>query len=237
MAFVFADKEPQFEVNTTSLINAWFEIPPKADNFHDSAKVKLPADMTVLGFLPHMHLRGKACRYEMVSADGTRENLLEIPHYDFNWQLMYRYAEPRVFTKGTTLKFTAWFDNSDKNPANPDPNATVRWGEQTYDEMLLGYIEYYVPVPKSGSSRDQNEFAQIGLPADRDEMLFMSLDENDDNKLSMDEVKKLSQNPRFKQANPLMVGIFFSSLDKDRDGSLSMNEFKNIRELFNKKKK
>jgi peroxiredoxin len=234
--FVFADKPPVNEVKTASLINAWFEIPPGASNYEDSAKFKLLSDVTVLGFLPHMHLRGKACRYEAITPDGQRETLLDIPHYDFNWQILYRYGEPRTFSKGTTLKFNAVFDNSDKNPANPDPTATVRWGEQTYDEMIVGYIEYYVPVARPEGQLSENEQSNFGLEGDREEMLFMALDANDDGKLSIDELKKLSEFPRFKQANPLMIGVFFVGLDKDHDGFLSLDEFRNIRELFKKKK-
>ena len=70
--------------------------------------------------------------------------LLEVPRYDFNWQLGYKLAEPIALPKGTKLVYTAWFDNSDKNPANPDPKKTVTWGPQTFDEMLLGYIEFHM---------------------------------------------------------------------------------------------
>lgn len=234
IGFKFADKTPEFEVKTASLVNIWFEIPPGADNYTDSAKFKLPSDATVMGYLPHMHLRGKSARYEAILPDGKQEVLLDIPRYDFNWQLLYRYTEPRTFPKGTTMKFTAGFDNSEKNPANPDPKATVRWGEQTNDEMLLGYIEYFIPVAKQGSKSDDP--FQFALSEDRDQMLFMSLDANDDGKLSSDELKAITKNPRFKQANPLIVGAFFVSLDTDKDGMLSFEEFKKIRDLLQKPK-
>ncbi|NCA10909.1 hypothetical protein EBR56_03730 [bacterium] len=98
-----------------------------------------------MGFLPHLHVRGKACRYEVVRGDGTRTTLLDIPRYDFNWQLLYRLHEPLPLRAGDTLVFTAWYDNSAGNPANPDPTKTIRWGPQTFDEMHLGYVEYFVP--------------------------------------------------------------------------------------------
>jgi hypothetical protein len=110
-----------------------------------SATEKLPFNAKIIGFLPHMHLRGKAFRYELIEPDGTKEMLLDIPRYDFNWQLLYKYAEPKGVPRGSTLKATGWFDNSSKNPANPDPSKTVRWGLQTYEEMMLGYVEFYVP--------------------------------------------------------------------------------------------
>lgn len=239
VGFVFSDKEPENEVKTASLINAWFEIPPRDGNFKDVAKLKLPTDVTVLGFLPHMHLRGKACSYEATTPDGKTETILDIPRYDFNWQLLYRYAEPRTFKAGTTLRFNAVFDNSDRNPANPDPNQAVRWGEQTYDEMIVGYVEYYVPVgSKDGklSSIDQHKQEQGGLGGNREVMIFQALDANDDGKLSLDEMKKLSENPRFKQANPLTLGVFFTALDKDGDKFLTQEEFMKFRDLVRRKK-
>lgn len=237
VGFVFADKEPENEVKTASLINAWFEIPPGAQNHKDIAKLKLPSDVTVLGFLPHMHLRGKACSYEAVTPDGKTEMILDIPRYDFNWQLLYRYAQPRTFKAGTTLRFNAVFDNSAQNPANPDPKATVRWGEQTYDEMIVGYIEYFVPVGSKEaklSSIEQHQ-QQGGLSGNRDTMIFQALDANDDGKLSLDEVKKLSDNPRFKQANPLAIGAFFTALDTNADKFLTQEEFQKLRDMLRKK--
>ena len=96
-----------------------------------------------------MHLRGKAARYEVLTDEGS-ETLLDVPRYDFNWQLLYRLAEPRTFHRGDTIRFTGWFDNSTNNPANPEPNKTVRWGQQTEDEMHLGYVEYVVPGATPG---------------------------------------------------------------------------------------
>ena len=104
----------------------------------------VPWNARVLSFFPHAHLRGKAARYEVRLPDGTKQTLLDVPHYDFNWQLNYRYAEPVAVPRGSSLTYTAWYDNSDKNPANPDPKRTVRWGQQTYDEMHLGYLEYVI---------------------------------------------------------------------------------------------
>ena len=78
---------------------------------------------------PHMHLRGKAFRYEAIYPDGAEEILLDLPKYDFNWQLSYELAEPKLLPKGTVIRCTAWFDNSASNPVNPNPNKVVRWGE------------------------------------------------------------------------------------------------------------
>lgn len=237
VGFVFADEPPEHEIKTASLVNAWFEIPPGNPDYKDVAKLKLPSDVTILGFLPHMHLRGKACSYEALTPDGKTETILDIPRYDFNWQLLYQYAEPRTFTEGTILRFNAVFDNSADNPANPDPKATVRWGEQTYDEMIVGYLEYYVPTGTKPGELSSIEQHRQGISGNRDAVIFQALDQNDDSKLSLEEVKKLTENPRFKQANPLTIGIFFNTLDKDKDNFLSQEEFLKLRELLGKRKK
>ncbi len=139
---------PEHEVHTTALRNLRFSIPPKADNHAVTAEIKAPWNAEILSFLPHMHVRGKAARYEIVRADGTRSTLLDVPRYDFNWQLNYVYKKPMSVKAGDQLIYTAWYDNSEKNPANPDPNRNVGWGEQTYDEMHLGYLEFIIPGQK-----------------------------------------------------------------------------------------
>lgn len=145
LGLLFAKEKPTHEVKVMPLVNPTFAIPPGADNHEVPAKFTLPFNAMILGFLPHMHLRGKAFRYEVTEPGGKSQVLLEVPRYDFNWQLLYKYSEPRPVPRGSTLKAIGWFDNSDKNPANPDPKKTVHWGLQTYEEMMLGYVEYYVP--------------------------------------------------------------------------------------------
>ena len=97
--------------------------------------------MRLVSLLPHMHLRGKAFRIESIDRAGRRELLLDVPRYDFNWQNIYVFAEPLAVSEGTTLKCIATFDNSENNPSNPDPTQTVRWGEQTWEEMLVAQFD------------------------------------------------------------------------------------------------
>jgi len=120
-------------------VNAGFEIPPHADNHEVISKVKFSRDMLLLNLFPHMHYRGKAYRIESVLPDGTTEILLDVPHYDFNWQLRYDLTEPKFLPKGSQLICKGYFDNSDNNPSNPDPNKAVRFGLQTFEEMQVGY--------------------------------------------------------------------------------------------------
>jgi len=130
---------------TLQLTNSSFLIPPHADNFRVEVQGTLPNDATLLNFFPHMHLRGKRFEYNIVHADGTVETLLQV-NYDFHWQLSYRLAEPRFLKAGTKLQAVAWFDNSENNPHNPDPDAMVKWGDQTRDEMMVGFFDVAVPA-------------------------------------------------------------------------------------------
>jgi hypothetical protein len=147
---IWAKEPPAHEVRVAGIVNARISIPPGAADHREEASLRLPFDATIMGFLPHLHVRGKACRYEVIRSDGGRSTVLDIPRYDFNWQLLYRLHEPLALTAGDTLVFTAWYDNSAGNPANPDPTKTVRWGPQTFDEMHLGYVEYFVPGASAG---------------------------------------------------------------------------------------
>ena len=149
LGLVFAQEPPRHTLHVTGLVNAAFNIPPGSASHEVTTHIRLPFDATLTGFMPHLHVRGKAARYEATLPDGTKKLLLDVPRYDFNWQLHYGFAEPLTLPRGTTLNFTAWYDNSANNPANPDPTKAVRWGPQTYDEMMLGYVEYFVPAQKS----------------------------------------------------------------------------------------
>jgi thiol-disulfide isomerase/thioredoxin len=149
IGFAFAKEPPKSEVHTASVANLRFSIPPGADNHKVEAQIRVPTDVQILSYLPHMHVRAKAARYEL-EAGGKTTTLLDVPKYDFNWQLNYVLKTPLDVRAGDTVHFDVWYDNSDKNPANPDPTKTVRWGSQTFDEMHLGYIEYIIPGEKPG---------------------------------------------------------------------------------------
>ena len=142
---VFAKQTPKQRVITLQLTNSSFLIPPGAENFLVSARGTLPNDCTLLSFFPHMHLRGKKFEYDIVHPDGAREPLLRV-NYHFHWQLSYKLARPLFLNAGTELEADAWYDNSAKNPHNPDPEATVRWGDQTSDEMMVGFFDVAVPA-------------------------------------------------------------------------------------------
>jgi peroxiredoxin len=142
LGLVFADpKTVRKEVTTEMVVNPKLLIPPQTADQEVEASDTMSEDTLVLTLTPHTHVRGKAFRYEAIYPDGKHEILLDVPHYDFNWQNTYVLSEPKLLPKGTRLHCIAHYDNSKSNPSNPDPDALVRWGEQTWEEMMIGYYE------------------------------------------------------------------------------------------------
>jgi peroxiredoxin len=142
VALVLADPTTvKKEVRTNMAANHKFEIPPRADDFVIESETNFKEDTLVLNLTPHTHLRGKAFKYEAFYPNGEQEVLLDVPRYDFNWQQTYFLAKPKVMPKGSRIHCIAHYDNSVKNLSNPDPNSTVRWGDQTWEEMMIGYFD------------------------------------------------------------------------------------------------
>jgi mono/diheme cytochrome c family protein len=117
-------------------------IPPYMADYTVTSELAITQDITINGFYPHMHVRGKSAAYAVVYPDGRERLLFEVPHYRFDWQERYVLAEPLKIPKGSVLKYKGVFDNSANNPLNPNPDKEVYWSEQSWDEMSLGWIEY-----------------------------------------------------------------------------------------------
>ncbi len=143
IGLIFAQEAPQKRVLTLQLTNDHFVIPPGAPDYRVEARGTLPNEALLLSFFPHMHLRGKEFEYNIIHEDKSIEPLLRV-NYHFHWQMTYRLAEPRQLKAGTELQALARFDNSRQNMHNPDPDAEVRWGEQTTDEMMVGFFDVAV---------------------------------------------------------------------------------------------
>ena len=160
VGFVFAKERPKFRAVTIPILNQGFEIPAGASNHEVRSSVTLPSESRVIGFLPHMHLRGKDFIYTAHLPDksaGHSEILLSVPRYDFAWQNYYWLTEPKLLPQGTTIECVAHFDNSAANRALTDEQTkqAVRWGDQTWEEMMIGYIDTLVPVePKADEPAD-----------------------------------------------------------------------------------
>ncbi|WP_199195139.1 MULTISPECIES: redoxin domain-containing protein [Pirellulaceae] len=210
------EKEVKYEIHTTSALQRRIDIPPGDGNHEEIADSPRSKDdnTVLLGFMPHMHLRGKSFRYMSVSPAGEKEILIDIPQYDFNWQTAYMLSQPRKMPKGSYIHAIAHYDNSKKNLFNPDPTKTVHWGDQTSDEMMIGYFD--VAVPKNGNAPDPG----IGLLvmgasqedlADRSEKIVQRFDRNGDGIVQKAEV------------NLIGIGLF-NKFDQNSDGEVTLEE-------------
>src|SRR5262249_21624098 len=138
----FAKKPPKFELSMNEFANMSIQLPPHDPHYKAEATLKFRHDARLLALVPHMHWRGKDYRYEVLYPDGNRETVLSVPRWDFNWQSMYRFEESVKLPKGSRLCSVAHWDNSRNNPYNPDPTKTVRFGLQTWEEMMVGWAVY-----------------------------------------------------------------------------------------------
>ena len=155
LGLIFADEPPAREVRTGLIANPIFELPPHAANYEVEAEATFSEDIKVWTLHPHMHLRGKDMTYTVTYPDGRSEIILSVPRFDFGWQTDYYLAEPLLLPKGSKMHVSAHFDNSEANRANPDPTATVRWGDQTWEEMMIGFFTYTVEGQTAARSSAQ----------------------------------------------------------------------------------
>ncbi|MGD0362695.1 MAG: cytochrome c [Bryobacteraceae bacterium] len=141
IGIVFAKEPPRERVYTVAAQNDKFEIPAGAANYEVESDITLQEPAKLVNMMPHMHLRGKDFEYTAFYPSGESEVLLRVPKYDFSWQLYYYPAEQKVLPAGTRLHCVAHFDNSPNNPANPDATQAVRWGDQSWEEMMIGFFD------------------------------------------------------------------------------------------------
>jgi peroxiredoxin len=147
VGMIFAKEPPQYRVHTWPIHNPAFRIPPGDENFEIEATFKFKEPGHILNFMPHMHLRGKDFLYEAIYPDGKKEILLSVPRFNFGWQNVYRFEKPLAMPKGTVIHCVAHYDNSAKNPNNPDPTQAVYWGDQTWEEMMIGWMDFHYDAP------------------------------------------------------------------------------------------
>ncbi len=145
---IFAKQPPKERVFTANATNSKFVIPPGDPAYRADASITIQAPARLVDLMPHMHFRGKDFEYRLIYPTGETETVLSVPKYDFNWQLFYYFTKPVVLPKGTKIECTAHFDNSPNNPYNPDPKAEVRWGDQTWEEMMIGWFDVAVDAGK-----------------------------------------------------------------------------------------
>jgi hypothetical protein len=151
VGLIFAKEQPKERVLTVAALNRGFAIPPSAGNYPVESKLAFTDDAHLVTMWPHMHLRGKSFRFDLVNLTGDRQTLLDVPKFDFNWQLRYVLVEPLKLGRGSTIECFATFDNSPNNKFNPDPTKEVRWGDQSWEEMMVGFMEIAFDARKSPS--------------------------------------------------------------------------------------
>jgi len=150
------DEPPKHNMEGVVFINPRIRIPAGAPNHEEVNERTIDKDVLVYSFLPHAHYRGKAAEFVAHYPDGKVEKLLSVPRYDFNWQTTYELQDPIVLPAGTKVVYRSWWDNSERNPANPDPTREVPWGQQSWDEMLFGVMSYRALTPEESAEYAAN---------------------------------------------------------------------------------
>jgi len=222
IGFVFAKPEELTHmVQTVSAGNRGLTIPPNDPNYRREALMTAyKHDLIVLSYAPHMHVRGKSFMYEAIYPDGKKETLLDVPRYDFNWQTSYELDQPKVLPPGTRVHCVAHWDNSSDNPSNPDASQTVHWGDQTFEEMMLGFFDVAVPIDREKLLADGTvpRLQPDSNMEDRARELIANFDRDGDNLLKKDELPD-----RFQMA--------FGLLDGNKDEKIDVSEAANFIKL------
>ena len=150
VGLVFSKEPPKAELFTRPVLNASFAIPAGHANYEVTSSYTFTDDAHIHSLMPHMHLRGKDFLYKVTYPDGTSKVILSVPKYDFSWQSYYVLEKPVPAPKGTRIDCIAHFDNSERNKYNPDPAKEVRWGDQTWEEMMIGWMTFTWDRPGKG---------------------------------------------------------------------------------------
>jgi hypothetical protein len=155
LGIIFASEPPKKIAGGGMVLQPRFVIPAGDGNAEVRGVTNIKQDTLLTNLTPHMHVRGKDMKYTAFYPDGTSEVLLNVPRYDFNWQITYELAQPKLLPKGTSVEVVAHYDNSTGNKYNPDPTKDVKWGDQTWEEMMIGFWGTIVDSPANTSYRQQ----------------------------------------------------------------------------------
>ena len=203
-------------MHNSVIVNPNISIPPNQESWKQSAYITFPKDALLFGAFPHAHYRGASSQLWIRYPDGKQKLLLALPHYDFNWQRDYAFAEPITVPAGSKLIAIYTYDNSKRNPANPDPNRLVPWGDQSFDEMLYTALRYRWV----GETSDKMNTYDTAL---NESHFFGILDQDMDGKLSPAELvgrmgERLKTN--------------FALVDANHDGFIAPSELAAVQELM-----
>jgi hypothetical protein len=192
------------------------EIPPNTPRHEEVAYSLFPKDAILYSAFLHTHYRGLAGHLDLITPEGKRSTLINLPRYDFNWQRTYDFAEPIKIAAGSKLVATYVYDNSVRNAANPDPNETVHWGDQSWEEMHYTSVYYQWADETVAKPSDATEALSNGR-------LMGMLDDNLDDKVELAELKGQ------------MAGMLkprFDQLDVNKDGGLDAEELKVVMKMM-----
>jgi mono/diheme cytochrome c family protein len=217
MYFYPKGQEPKYVLRTMGIFDFSIVIPANTEVHQEHAYLQFPKDAIIYGLTPHAHHRGSSASVSVIYPDGREEMLLSLPRYDFNWQYEYFLKEPLKIPAGTKVVTRYTYDNSKRNPANPDPNKVVTWGEQSWEEMLATYLHYrWVDETVQDQKPDYDKQLQATL--------FMgAMDDNFDGKLQKAELKGQTGD---------MMAKFFGVIDKNTDGALDPAELREAQKLM-----
>jgi hypothetical protein len=205
-------QEPKYILRTFGIFDFSIEIPPGEEFHHETSYITFPKDALLYGITPHAHVRGGSTLVSVIYPDGRREKLLALPRYNFNWQYEYFLKTPLKIPAGAKILAEWTYDNSARNPGNPDPTKTVYWGEQTRDEMMATYLHYrWVDETVKHQTPEYEKMLQANL-------MMGVLDDNMDGKIELSELKGGSQGPA------ATLKKYFALIDTNHDGALDANE-------------
>lgn len=218
VGFYFHDEQPDLLTRSYVIVDPTITIPPGEARHEEVAYVEFPADAELLGVFPHAHYRAISMNLELVRANGESEMVVNMPRYDFNWQFDYRLSEPIILHAGDRLIARYIYDNSERNFANPDPDSTITWGDQSFEEMMYTRLTYrWVGETTDNQHTETQETLESGL-------LFGALDDNFDGLVEASEMNR----GRFSQ----MAGALVNRLDTDGDSALNRDEFSTATQMM-----
>ena len=218
IAFYYAKKKPSRRLRTTYIVDPSIEIPAHAENHRDQAYMPIFQDIEIISLLPHAHFRGKSSKFTLRLPSGEEKQLLSVPNYDFNWQRSYYFNKPVFAPAGSKLVQSFTYDNSSNNPANPDPSKTVRWGEQSWEEMLFASVQYrLLEEPKNEKPLTRPQISAQHLLGYMDEDLSGLVDLHE-------------------QSDDFQKKVKASKIDRNGDQALDLDELIALISLSSKKK-
>jgi hypothetical protein len=216
-------QEPKYVLRTFGIFDFSIEI-PSGEEFHpETSYIEFPADAILFGITPHAHVRGGSTQVSILYPNGKEEKLLALPRYNFNWQYEYFLKNPLKVPAGSKIIARWTYDNSTRNPGNPDPHKTVYWGEQTSEEMMATYLHYrWADETVKHQTPEHEKALQAGL-------MMGVLDDNMDGKIELSELKGGPQGPA------TMLKKYFALIDTNHDGALDAQELANAAKLLPKR--